>query len=203
LTNKKITLNDNYMSNPLSKPIVSFLALFIFSIAIVSLASCSNEKQSENTDSAQTETITAAWEDSGDWVQKLSLSPNKIIRNTTWGQDFNSIQDSLDLAEAQPVKGKSYTLYFDESDLNFSDITYIPNDQNKLQEITFDIFVDASEDVQPLIEKWKSYLDAKFSASEVNGKKIIWTKNKNTRIELENVSTPKDPGIKISFKAAN
>ena len=191
------------MSNPLSKPIVSFLALFIFSIAIVSLASCSNEKQSENTDSAQTETITAAWEDSGDWVQKLSLSPNKIIRNTTWGQDFNSIQDSLDLAEAQPVKGKSYTLYFDESDLNFSDITYIPNDQNKLQEITFDIFVDASEDVQPLIEKWKSYLDAKFSASEVNGKKILWTKNKNTRIELENVSTPKDPGIKISFKAAN
>jgi hypothetical protein len=191
------------MSNPLSKPIVSFLALFIFSIAIVSLASCSNEKQSENTDSAQTETITAAWEDSGDWVQKLSLSPNKIIRNTTWGQDFNSIQDSLDLAEAQPVKGKSYTLYFDESDLNFSDITYIPNDQNKLQEITFDIFVDASEDVQPLIEKWKSYLDAKFSASEVNGKKIIWTKNKNTRILLENVSTPKDPGIKISFKAAN
>lgn len=191
------------MSNPLSKPIVSFLALFIFSIAIVSLASCSNEKQSENTDSAQTETITAAWEDSGDWVQKLSLSPNKIIRNTTWGQDFNSIQDSLDLAEAQPVKGKSYTLYFDESDLNFSDITYIPNDQNKLQEITFDIFVDASEDVQPLIEKWKSYLDAKFSASEVNGKKILWTKNKNTRIELENVSTPKDPGIKIIFKAAN
>ena len=191
------------MSNPLSKPIVSFLALFIFSIAIVSLASCSNEKQSENTDSAQTETITAAWEDSGDWVQKLSLSPNKIIRNTTWGQDFNSIQDSLDLAEAQPVKGKSYTLYFDESDLNFSDITYIPNDQNKLQEITFDIFVDASEDVQPLIEKWKSYLDAKFSASEVNGKKILWTKNKNTRIELENVSTPKDPGIKISLKAAN
>ncbi len=191
------------MKNPLNKQIVSFLALLFFSSAIICLESCNQDKQSENTDSAQTETITAAWEDSGDWVQKLSLSPNKIIRNTTWGQDFNSIQDSLDLAEAQPVKGKSYTLYFDESDLNFSDITYIPNDQNKLQEITFDIFVDASEDVQPLIEKWKSYLDAKFSASEVNGKKILWTKNKNTRIELENVSTPKDPGIKISFKAAN
>lgn len=191
------------MKNPLNKQIVSFLALLFFSFAIICLESCSQDKQSENIDSAQTEAITAAWEDSGDWVQKLSLSPNKIIRNTTWGQDFNSIQDSLDLAEAQPVKGKSYTLYFDESDLNFSDITYIPNDQNKLQEITFDIFVDASEDVQPLIEKWKSYLDVKFSASEVNGKKILWTKNKNTRIELENVSTPKDPGIKISFKAAN
>ena len=191
------------MNNPLNKQIVSFLVILIFSFVLICLESCSQDKQSENTDSAQTEAITAAWEDSGDWVQKLSLSPNKIIRNTTWGQDFNSIQDSLDLAEAQPDKGKSYTLYFDDSDLNFSDITYIPNGQNKLQEITFDIFVDASEDVEPLIEKWKSYLDAKFSASKVNGKKIFWTKNKDTRIELENVSTPKDPGIKISFKATN
>ena len=66
-----------------------------------------------------------------------------------------------------------------------------------------DIFVDAAQDVQPLIDQWKGYLDSKFGASEVNGQKILWTKNKNTRILLENVSTPKDPGIKISFKAAN
>jgi hypothetical protein len=131
------------------------------------------------------------------------LSPNKIIRNTTWGQDFNSIQDSLDLAEAQPDKGKSYTLYFDDTDLNFSDITYVPNEQNKLVEINFDIFVDAAQDVQPLIDQWKGYLDSKFGASEVSGQQILWAKNKNTRILLENVSTPKDPGIKISFKAAN
>jgi hypothetical protein len=191
------------MKNPLNKQIVSFLAILIFSFAIICLESCSQDKQSENTDSAQTEAITAAWEDSGDWVQKLSLSPNKIIRNTTWGQDFNSIQDSLDLAETQPDKGKSYTLYFDETDLNFSDITYVPDEQNKLQEIDFDIFVDASEDVQPLIDQWKGYLDSKFGASDVKGKQILWVKDKNTRIELENVSTPKDPGIKISFKAAN
>jgi hypothetical protein len=191
------------MTNPLNKQIVSSLTLFIFFTALVCLESCSQEKQSDNAESAQMITITAAWEDSGEWVQKLTLSPSKIIRNTIWGQEFNSIQDSLDLAETQPEKGRSYTLYFDESDLNFSDITYVPNEQNKLQAITYDIFVDSSEDVQPLIEKWKSYLDAKFGASEVNQKKILWTKNKNTRIELENVSTPKDPGIKISFKAAN
>lgn len=191
------------MKNPLNKQIVSLLPIFIFFTAMICLESCSQDKQSENADSAQTEAITAAWEDSGDWVQKLSLSPNKIIRNTTWGQDFNSIQDSLDLAEAQPDKGKSYTLYFDESDLNFSDITYVPNEQNKLVEINFDIFVDAAQDVQPLIDQWKGYLDSKFGASEVSGQQILWVKNKNTRILLENVSTPKDPGIKISFKAAN
>ncbi|MFM2400600.1 MAG: hypothetical protein RI950_116 [Bacteroidota bacterium] len=191
------------MKNPLNKQIVSLLTLFIFFTAMICLESCSQEKKSDNSESAQMVAITAAWEDSGEWVQKLTLSPSKIIRNTIWGQDFNSIQDSLDLAETQPDKGKSYTLYFDESDLNFSDITYVPNEQNKLQAITYDIFVDSSEDVQPLIEKWKSYLDAKFGVSEVNGKKILWTKNKNTRIELENVSTPKDPGIKISFQSAD
>jgi hypothetical protein len=191
------------MKNPLNKQIVSFLVILIFSFAIICLESCSQEKKSDNSESAQMVAITAAWEDSGEWVQKLTLSPSKIIRNTIWGQDFNSITDSLDLAETQPDEGKSYTLYFDESDLNFSDITYVPNEQNKLQAITYDIFVDSSEDVQPLIEKWKSYLDAKFGVSEVNGKKILWTKNKNTRIELENVSTPKDPGIKISFQSAD
>jgi hypothetical protein len=191
------------MKNPLNKQIVSLMTLFIFFTAMICLESCSQEKKSDNSESAQMVAITAAWEDSGEWVQKLTLSPSKIIRNTIWGQDFNSITDSLDLAETQPDEGKSYTLYFDESDLNFSDITYVPNEQNKLQAIMYDIFVDSSEDVQPLIEKWKSYLDAKFGVSEVNGKKILWTKNKNTRIELENVSTPKDPGIKISFQSAD
>ncbi|WP_459459301.1 hypothetical protein [Aquirufa sp. A-Brett2-15D] len=191
------------MKNPLNKQIVSLMTLLIFFTAMICLESCSQEKKSDNSESAQMVAITAAWEDSGEWVQKLTLSPSKIIRNTIWGQDFNSITDSLDLAETQPDEGKSYTLYFDESDLNFSDITYVPNEQNKLQAIMYDIFVDSSEDVQPLIEKWKSYLDAKFGVSEVNGKKILWTKNKNTRIELENVSTPKDPGIKISFQSAD
>ncbi len=183
------------MQNPLNKLIVPLFALFIF------VTSCNQEKKNENKESAQQESVTAAWNDSGEWVQKLSLSPQQIIRNATWGQAMSSLKDTLALAESQPEKGQSYTLYFDDTDLNFSDITYIPNDQNELQEIDFDIFVESSADVQPLIEQWKGYLDAKFGPSEVKGKQILWTKNKNTRIELENVSTLKDPGIKLSFKA--
>ena len=185
------------MENPLNKLIVPLFALLFF------VASCNQEKQSENVATTQQEAIVTTWNESGEWVQKLSLSPNQVIRNATWGQDLSNLKDTLELAESQPEKGKSYTLYFDDTDLNFSDITYIPNEQNKLQEINFDIFVDASEDVQPLIEQWKGYLDAKFGPSEVKAKTILWSKNKNTRIELENVSTPKDPGIKLSFKAVH
>lgn len=191
------------MKNPLNKLIVPFTSLFILVSLSAPFYSCNKEKQVENKGSEQNEAILSAWEKSGDWVQKLSVSPQKIIRNTFWGQDFSSINDSLELAESQPEKGKSYTLYFDDTDLNFSDITYIPNDQNKLQEITFDIFVDSAEDVQPLIDQWKGYLDVKFGPSEIKGTQVLWTKNKNTRIQLENVSTPKDPGIKISFTAVH
>jgi hypothetical protein len=191
------------MKNPLNKLIVPFLSLFISGTVVIILHSCSQEKQAENKDIQHTEAVTAAWSASGEWVQKLTVSPTNIVRNASWGQDFSTINDSLEVAESQPEKGKSYTLYFDDTDLNFSDITYIPNDQNKLQEITFDIFVDSAEDVQPLIDQWKGYLEVKFGPSETKGTQVLWTKNKNTRIQLENVSTPKDPGIKISFKAVN
>jgi hypothetical protein len=191
------------MKNPLNKLIVPLLSLFISGALVITLHSCSQEKQAENKNSEQTEAVATAWSASGEWVQKLTVSPTNIVRNASWGQDFSSINDSLEVAESQPEKGKSYTLYFDDTDLNFSDITYIPNDQNKLQEITFDIFVDSPEDVQPLIDQWKGYLDVKFGPSETKGTQVLWTKNKNTRIQLENVSTPKDPGIKINFKAVN
>ena len=191
------------MKNPLNKLFVPIRRIFVFASLGFYLLSCNQEKQSGNKESAQSEAITAAWEDSGEWVQKLTLSPAKIIRNTSWGQDFSTLNDTLELAESQPDKGKSYTVYFDDTDLNFSDITYIPNEQNKLEEIDFDIFVEASADVQPLMDHWKIYLDAKFGPSEIKGKEINWTKNNNTRIHLENVSTPKDPGIKISFTAVH
>ena len=185
------------MKNPLNKLIVPFLAIFVF------VSSCNQEKVNENKESSSSEAIESAWKESGEWVQKLSMSPTNIIRNANWGQDLSQLKDTLELAESQPEKGKSFTLYFDDTDLNFSDITYIPNEQNKLQEITFDIFVDSAEDVQPLIDQWKGYLEVKFGPSETKGTQVLWTKNKNTRIQLENVSTPKDPGIKISFKAVN
>lgn len=185
------------MKNPLNKLIVPLFALLFFAV------SCNQEQKSENEASTPQEAVLSAWNESGEWVQKLSLSPKQVIRNAAWGQDMESLKDTLELAESQPEKGKSYTLYFDDTDLNFSDITYIPNDQNKLQEIDFDIFVESGEEVQPLMDHWKVYLDAKFGPSEVKGKQILWAKDKNTRILLENVSTPKDPGIKISFKAAN
>jgi hypothetical protein len=198
---KNHLLKSNRMHNPFNKQFVHLYAYLITIPLLSLLQSCNQEKKTERSENKDFAAVQLAWNESGEWVQKLSVSPEKIIRNLTWGQDFQTITDSLELSETQPEKGKSYTIYFDETDLNFSDITYIPNKENKLAEINFDIFVESGKDVDPLIEQWTNYLEVKFGASRVQGKTRSWTKNKNTRIILENVSTPKDPGIKISFSA--
>jgi len=144
-----------------------------------------------------------AWEKSGDLVQKITLSSKGVIRNKEWGISIDSLQEKLELAENQPANGKSYTLYFDDSDLNFTDISYLSDSKQKLTEIDFDIFVETKSQVEELKEKFTSYLLVKFGASKTEGNKIIWEKDKNTQVILQDVSTDKDPGIKLVFSRKN
>ena len=185
---------------------MKFYSIFIlFIISSMGLYSCNNDNSTaENAQISGAPDqikIQEAWHASHDWVKQLTLSDSLIIRNNSWGIDLNQIQESLELAENQPQSGKSYSLYFDDSDLNFADISYLPNAQGKLEEIDLDIYVEEMALVSNLQTNFKTYFDVKFGPSVKQGKKIIWTQNKNTQVELEDVSTSKDPGIKIVLKA--
>lgn len=149
------------------------------------------------------QSVLNAWEQSGDMVQKITLSPKGVIRDKEWGISIDSLQEKLELAENQPANGKSYTLYFDNSDLNFTDISYLSDNQQKLTEIDFDIFVETKSQVEALKEKFTNYLQVKFGASKIEGNKIIWEKDVNTQVTLQDVSTLKDPGIKLVFSRKN
>lgn len=169
------------------------------------LNACNQESStSENANlgsSAEQMKIAAAWNSSSDWVKQITQSDSLVIRNKHWGMDFNQVNESLELAESQPNLGKSFSLYFDDSDLNFVDITYLPNNEGKLAEIDLDVYVEEPSQVKELQKNIKDYFDVKFGSSVTQGKKISWSKNKNTQVELEDVSTSKDPGIKIILKA--
>ncbi len=162
-----------------------------------------NEKNGASNTSESDQIVLNAWDKSGDLVQKITLSSKGIIRNKEWGISIDSLQEKLELAENQPANGKSYTLYFDDSDLNFTDITYLSDNQQKLTEIDFDIFVETKSQVEELKEKFTTYLQVKFGASKTEGNKIIWEKDKNTQVILQDVSTGKDPGIKLVFSRKN
>jgi hypothetical protein len=176
------------------------LIILVFTSTLVFFSCNSTQENGKNgtSNTSELDQITLnAWEKSGDLVQKITLSSKGVIRNKVWGISIDSLQEKLELAENQPANGKSYTLYFDDSDLNFTDISYLGDDQQKLTEIDFDIFVETKSQVDDLKEKFTTYLQVKFGASKTEGNKIIWEKDKNTQVILQDVSTGKDPGIKL------
>lgn len=187
---------------------INLLLIFTKPVALVSILtylifSCHSPKKNSKDDylgSSELDKIAAkAWNESGDLVQKITLGSKKIIRNQTWGVSLDSLNEKLELSENQPSNGKSFTLYFDNSDLNFTDISYISDKNNKLTEINFDIFVEKKSQVDELKEKLSTFLSVKFGAFKTIEKKNIWEKDKNTRVSLEDVSTPKDLGIRLVF----
>lgn len=179
---------------------------FVLTATLVIFSCNSSQENGRNATLTTSETdqmALHAWEKSGDMVQKITLSSKGIVRNQDWGVSIDSLQEKLELAENQPSNGKSYSLYFDNSDLNFTDITYLSDNQHRLTEIDFDIFVETKSQVVDLKEKFASYLQVKFGNAKIEGKKIVWEKAKNTRVVLADVSTVKDPGIKLVFLKIN
>lgn len=182
----------------------SIILVFTSTLVFFSCNSTQENGKNGTSNTSEIDQITLnAWEKSGDLVQKITLSSKGVIRNKEWGISIDSLQEKLELAENQPANGKSYTLYFDDSDLNFTDISYLSDDQQKLTEIDFDIFVETKSQVDDLKEKFTTYLQVKFGASKTEGNKIIWEKDKNTEVILQDVSTGKDPGIKLVFLRKN
>ncbi len=191
----------NRISHMTAKSIILF---FTSTLVFFSCNSTQENGKNGTSNTSEIDQITLnAWEKSGDLVQKITLSSKGVIRNKEWGISIDSLQEKLELAENQPANGKSYTLYFDDSDLNFTDISYLGDDQQKLTEIDFDIFVETKSQVDDLKEKFTTYLQVKFGASKTEGNKIIWEKDKNTQVILQDVSTGKDPGIKLVFLRKN
>lgn len=177
--------------------------LLLISTSFIVFFSCNSSKENEKNGTSNTSEIDQitlnAWEKSGDLVQKITLSSKGVFRNKEWDISLDSLQEKLELAENQPANGKSYTLYFDDSDLNFTDISFIGDNQQKLIEIDLDIFVETKSQVEALKENFTTYLQVKFGSSKTEGNKIIWEKDKNTQVILQDVSTVKDPGIKLVF----
>ena len=191
----------NRLSHMTAKSIVFVLTSTLVFISCNS--SQENEKNEASTTSEIDQKTLNAWEKSGDLIQKITLSSKGIIRNKEWGISIDSLQEKLELAENQPANGKSYTLYFDDSDLNFTDISYLSDNQQKLSEIDFDIFVETKSQVEELKGKFIPYLQVKFGAAKTEGNKIFWENDKNTQVILQDVSTGKDPGINLIFIRKN
>lgn len=128
-----------------------------------------------------------------------------MARGISIGDLFQSTvqTEKAPLSETQPENGKGFTEYFDDSDLNFVDITYTKDQSDKVASITLDVYVERKSAVDSLFTEFKTYFSRKYGKNTVNGKGLVWKVQDNKSAVLQDVSTEKDPGIKILFVREN
>lgn len=182
------------------KKTYAYFALLLFAFAQIS---CQDKKQN-----AESETIGTT--DSTSQVNNLeNYSPTFVailktnagmIRGLSIGDEMNAIIESAPLSETQPNNGKSFTEYFDDTDLNFADVLYVNDPENKIGAISVDIFIEKQIAVDSLMSEFKGYFDKKYGQGKGISKMTVWKlEGGNNELMLQNVSTAKDPGLKIIF----
>ncbi|MEY3646351.1 MAG: hypothetical protein RL127_1059 [Bacteroidota bacterium] len=116
---------------------------------------------------------------------------------------LSSVNEKIELSETQPENGKSYSLYLDNSDLNFVDIVYNTNKENQIIQIVFDIYVEDKLESNKLLNEFDAYFELKYGPKKSKGKTYLWEAKNKTRVQMEDVSTSKDPGIKLIYSLNN
>ena len=123
-----------------------------------------------------------------------------MVRGLSIGDEMDSIVESAPFSETQPNNGKSYTEYFDDTDLNFADVLYVKDVKNKIGAISVDIFIEKQVAVDSLMNEFKGYFNKKYGQGKGISKMMVWKlTGTSNELLLQNVSTAKDPGLKIIF----
>ncbi len=143
------------------------------------------------------------WSSATKTFQKITLSDTAVVRNIRWLQSLSSLNENIELSDSQPTNGKSYSLYLDDSDLNFVDIVYLTNNQNQIVQVVIDIYVEDKVEANKLLAEFEEYFTIKFGPKTTVEKGSTWSSKDKTNIHIENVSTPKDPGIKLTYSLIN
>lgn len=175
---------------------------FALLLLVMSQMSCQDKKQTSETTSVAVDSTSNIPS-----LENYSIAFNAIlktdagmVRGLSIGDDMSSIVESAPLSETQPDNGKSYTEYFDDTDLNFADILYVNDSENKIGAISVDVFIEKQTSVDSLMNEFKGYFDKKYGTGKGISKMTVWKlAGTENELLLQNVSTAKDPGLKIIF----
>ena len=184
-------------------PLIVKKYYIVFVLIIASfITSCGDKKQK-----SQTETTASV----DSFIQRVSIENYSLIfksvlksdsgmaRGVSIGDKMNTIQETVLPSETQPKNGKSFTAYFDGSDLNFADILYLKDAENKVGAISIDIFIENKVEVDSLMNEFVGYFDKKYGKGKGISKMVTWQMPDGNNLLIQNVSTEKDPGLKVIF----
>ncbi|RVU24600.1 hypothetical protein EOJ36_06205 [Sandaracinomonas limnophila] len=189
------------MKSPKKQLIILKIGIFAFLSIYLMSCSSSSEKVDSATEiklSPTDQKIKDAWDELSPTSQKILGSFVGIIRDKNWGDSIDKISENLEKSESQPENGISYSLYFDDTDLNFVDISYL-GQSGKLNQIIFDVYLEEPSEVKKIKEEVARFLTNQYGSFEQKDSEFIWDKNQKTRIKFTDMSTAKDPGLKLEF----
>ncbi len=182
------------------KKTYAYFSLLLLAVAQIS---CQDKKQTTESDATTLVDSTSQVNNLENYSSTLKaiLKTNAgMVRGLSIGDEMSAIVESAPLSETQPNNGKSYTEYFDDTDLNFADVLYVNDSENKIGAISVDIFIEKQVAVDSLMSEFKSYFDKKYGQGKGISKMTVWKlAGGSNELMLQNVSTAKDPGLKIIF----
>jgi hypothetical protein len=181
------------------KKTYAYFAMFLIAM---SQMSCQDKKQSTENTSVMVDSTSKvpSIENYSTNFKAILKTDAGMVRGLSIGDEMSVILESAPLSETQPDNGKSYTEYFDDTDLNFADVLYVNDSDNKIGAISVDIFIEKQTTVDSLMAEFKGYFDKKYGQGKGISKMTVWKLvGGNNELMLQNVSTAKDPGLKIIF----
>ena len=177
---------------------VAFALIFV-SVFIIS---CKDRKQAshiETTAPADSSIQQVSIENYSLIFKQILKSNAGMARGVSIGDKIKTLQETILPSETQPQNGKSFTIYFDGSDLNFADILYEKDTENKVGAISIDIFIENKMEVDSLMKEFLEYFDKKYGKGKGISKMMTWQMPDGNNLLVQNVSTEKDPGLKVVF----
>jgi hypothetical protein len=175
------------------------LTLIVISLLIVSCGDKKQESQTETAAPADSSIKKVSIENYSTVFKEIIKSDAGMARGVSIGDKIETIQETTLPSENQPDNGKSFTVYFDGSDLNFADILYLKDADSNVGAISIDIFIENKAEVDSLMKEFVDFFDKKYGKGKGISKMMTWQMPDGNNLMVQDVSTEKDPGLKIVF----
>ena len=183
----------------------NFYVCFVLLFTFLFFNACQDKKQAskESTTTVDSTLNRISINDFSIIFKEILKSDAGMARGVSIGDKIETLQETILPSETQPTNGKSFTVYFDGSDLNFADILYQKDSENKVSAISIDIFIENKAEVDSLMKEFVSYFDKKYGKGKGISKMMTWQMPDGNNLMVQDVSTEKDRGLKVVFADKN
>lgn len=126
-----------------------------------------------------------------------AATPESIIRGISFGDPVSKVKATETFEMFEEVSDHlGYTL--ETPQFETIDVQYFTNKDQKVNKITIDVYLNSADATKQLWEAGKKHFSETYEAPKEDGKTLIWNK-KSVRVNMEDVSTGKDFGLKFEF----